>query len=197
MKDPIALLSAEWLAATFDMDVMVLIRHPAAFVSSLLKLNWRHPFDHFTRQPLLMRDLMHPFTDEIERAEAGIGDGLDHGALLWKLLHHVILGYRKHHSTWLFHRHEDLSLNPIHEFEQLFLALDLPFGDRPRRVIQKHTGTGNPSDPLDPGSMRRNSARNTLNWQRRLTPSQVERIRTAVEDVSCHFYTDSDWEVKH
>jgi hypothetical protein len=35
VKDPIALLSAEWLAETFGMDVVVLIRHPAAFAASL------------------------------------------------------------------------------------------------------------------------------------------------------------------
>lgn len=30
-KDPIAVFSAPWLADTFDMDVVVTIRHPAAW----------------------------------------------------------------------------------------------------------------------------------------------------------------------
>ena len=33
MKDPIALFSAEWLSTRFDMPVVVIIRHPAAFVA--------------------------------------------------------------------------------------------------------------------------------------------------------------------
>src|SRR5262249_14420834 len=44
MKDPIALLSAEWLVETFDMDAVVLIRHPAAFAASLKRLGWKHSF---------------------------------------------------------------------------------------------------------------------------------------------------------
>src|SRR5205085_10560791 len=42
LKDPIALFSAEWLASRFDMNVIVMIRHPAAFASSLRRLNWAH-----------------------------------------------------------------------------------------------------------------------------------------------------------
>ena len=47
MKDPIALLSAEWLADSFGMDVVVLIRHPAAFAASLKRLGWKHSFATF------------------------------------------------------------------------------------------------------------------------------------------------------
>jgi hypothetical protein len=35
IKDPIAIMSAEWMYENFDLDIIVLIRHPAAFVSSL------------------------------------------------------------------------------------------------------------------------------------------------------------------
>ena len=38
VKDPIALLSAEWLAERFGMDVVVLVRHPAGFAASLNRL---------------------------------------------------------------------------------------------------------------------------------------------------------------
>ena len=41
LKDPIAVLSAPWLADTFDMEVIVLIRHPAAFVNSVAALRPR------------------------------------------------------------------------------------------------------------------------------------------------------------
>jgi hypothetical protein len=40
MKDPIAFFSAEWLARTFGMDVVVLVRHPAALAGSLKRLDW-------------------------------------------------------------------------------------------------------------------------------------------------------------
>ena len=45
VKDPIALLSAEWLAERFGMDVVVTIRHPAAFAASVLRLGWAPSLD--------------------------------------------------------------------------------------------------------------------------------------------------------
>lgn len=43
VKDPIALFSAEWMAEKFEMNVIVCIRHPAAFVGSLKVANWKYP----------------------------------------------------------------------------------------------------------------------------------------------------------
>src|SRR5262250_2445186 len=54
VKDPLAVFSAEWLARRFDMRVIVMIRHPAAFACSIRRLNWRYNFSHFLQQPLLM-----------------------------------------------------------------------------------------------------------------------------------------------
>ena len=68
MKDPIALFSAEWLADTFDMRVLVMIRHPASFATSIRRRGWRHRFADFLEQPLLMRDLLAPYADEIRAA---------------------------------------------------------------------------------------------------------------------------------
>ena len=56
LKDPIAVFSSEWLASRFGAQVVVLIRHPAAFASSLKRLGWTHRFEHFLDQPLLLRD---------------------------------------------------------------------------------------------------------------------------------------------
>ena len=54
VKDPIAIFSAEWLASKFSMDVVVLIRHPAAVAGSLKRRNWTFPFSHLfgRRSPL-------------------------------------------------------------------------------------------------------------------------------------------------
>ncbi len=49
VKDPIALLSAEWLAERFSMDVVVTIRHPAAFAASVLRLGWSSSLDEAAR----------------------------------------------------------------------------------------------------------------------------------------------------
>lgn len=66
LKDPIAVFSSVWMAEKFNARVVILIRHPAAFISSIMKLKWEHPFDHFLRQQSMMKNLLHPFQSEIE-----------------------------------------------------------------------------------------------------------------------------------
>lgn len=51
LKDPIALFSAEWIAKRFDAQVIITVRHPAAFAHSLQRAGWTHDFSSFTEQP--------------------------------------------------------------------------------------------------------------------------------------------------
>ncbi len=113
IKDPIAVFSAEWLASKFDMEVIVLIRHPAAFASSLKRLNWKHPFSDFLSQPLLMKDHLYPFENEIKQYSEEEYDIIDQAILLWKLIHKMIIKYKEKHNDWIFLRHEDISQNPL------------------------------------------------------------------------------------
>lgn len=66
VKDPISIFSAQLFASCFNMDVVVLIRHPAAFAGNLKKAGWTYPFDHFLQQLLLMRNHLHSYKSEIQ-----------------------------------------------------------------------------------------------------------------------------------
>jgi hypothetical protein len=193
VKDPIAVFSAEWLAATFDMDVILLIRHPAAFAGSLKRLNWPHPFSHFLDQPLLMRDHLYPFEAEIREYAEKEQDIVDQAALLWKLIYHMVLKYQKNHRDWVFIRHEDLSRDPLSGFQTLFNKLNLALSEHIREVIREHSDPANPNQASRYNSIQLDSKSNLSNWRNRLTESEVERIRTQVEDVSSAFYSDEDW----
>ena len=194
LKDPISLFSAEWLASRFDMDVVVMIRHPAGFASSLEKLNWTFPFSHLLEQPLLMRDHLRPFEAEIREYAAGPVDILDQASLLWRIMHHTIAGYRRRHPEWIFVRHEDLSLDPLRGFECLASRLQVELGRRAKDMILKASDSKNPGDPADPYAIRRYSRATASIWKERLTPAKIRQIRDHVEDVSRMFYSDRDWE---
>ena len=66
---------------------MVLIRHPAAFTSSLLRHGWRHPFGDFLAQPALMRDRLADSEQEIRRFAQVEQPLLEQAILLWNILH--------------------------------------------------------------------------------------------------------------
>jgi len=193
MKDPIAIFSAEWLASTFNMDVIVLIRHPAAFVSSLKRLNWTFPFSHFLEQPLLMRDYLYPFKEEIKKYAIEEHDIIDQATLLWKIIHYVIAKFKTNHKDWIFVRHEDISKDPLVEFQNIFEKLNLQFSNYVKNIIKKYTNSTNPVDPSNPSSLRRNSKQNIWNWKNRLNKEEIVRIRYKVKDISDLFYSDEEW----
>lgn len=193
LKDPIAIYSAGWLADTFDMDVIVLIRHPAAFVNSIVTRHLRHPFDHFLRQPLLMRDVLGSYAPEIARFADVEQPLLEQGILLWNVLHTAIARYRRERSSWTFLRLEDVAATPDASFRSLYDRLGLVYDDAIRRTVAKHSAADNPAEAADPSSHRRDSAASVVAWKRRLPPADIARIRVGVEPLSKEFYGDDDW----
>jgi hypothetical protein len=193
VKDPIALFSAPWLADRFDADVVVTIRHPAGFVSSLMRLGWTHPFDHFLKQPLLMRDVLDPYQDRIRAFASGQQPVLEQGVLLWNLIHHVIRGYRESRPDWAFVRHEDMSTDPAEGFRRLYDHVGLSFDEVTRGSILRHSDPSRPAEAANPFDVRRDSRGSAGLWRGRLTQDQVERVRAGVEPLVRDFYSDEEW----
>ena len=82
-------------------------------------------------------------------------------------------------------------------FETLYGQLSLDYSEEAHKVIESYSSSANPTE-TDAGVgseeiLKRNSVSNIWNWKRRLTTSEIERIRCGVEDVSRVFYSDEDW----
>jgi hypothetical protein len=195
LKDPMALLSAEWLADRYGTQTIVLIRHPAAFASSLKRLNWHFPFADFLSQTRLMEDHLEPFRDAIEQFTCRPPGIVEQSILLWRILHATILRYRLQHPEWSFVRHEDISSRPIEEFRRLFKSLGLSFTTRITRTIMEYSNSDNPVEARDGvvHQLKRDSRGNIWNWTQRLSRDEIHRIRDGTEDVAQHFYSASDW----
>jgi sulfotransferase family protein len=193
MKDPIALLSADWLAGTFGMDVVVLIRHPAAFAASLERLGWRHSFATFFDERGRLPDVIAPFEAEIRAQAERPGDALAQAALLWRLLYHAVDGYRERHPEWIFLRHEDASLDPAGTFERLYDRLGLELTPAARAEIEESSAADNPSELPTPHAVALDSAASLGRWRDQLTPDEVETLRERTRDVWPRFYAESDW----
>ena len=192
MKDPIALLSAEWLAARFGMDVVVLIRHPAAFAASLKRLGWRHSFATFLDDGRLP-EVVRPYEDEIRAQAREPGDILAQAALLWRLLYNAVAGYRERHPDWVYLRHEDASLDPVGTFERLYGELDLERTSPARAEIARASAPGNPAELSTPHDVELDSAASLGRWREQLTEDEVATLRQRTGDVWPRFYSDSDW----
>lgn len=195
VKDPYALFSAEWFSETFNMEMVVMIRHPAAVASSLKRLNWAIPFAHLLKQPLLIRDHLYPFEAEIREFAQTRGNLVEQAILLWRLVYSVVARYRRRHSDWIFLRHEDISRDPLAQLRKLFGRLQLEFTPRVASYVKDHSAPRNPSDvPVQKAfSLKRDSKSAIWNWQHRLEKSEIDRIRDGTQDIAGEFYSDEDW----
>jgi hypothetical protein len=193
IKDPIALLSAEWLHETFDMSVLVMIRHPAAFCSSLKIRGWKFDFRNFLDQRLLMEKYLHPFHQRLQEYARNERSVIDQGILLWTCLHYVIAQYREQHSNWLYVRHEDLSLDPLAWFQSIYSSFGLEFTQRVRKSILKSSGSHNPAEFSTRREFMRNSRLNIWNWKERLEPHEIDTIREGTCHIADLFYAEDEW----
>jgi hypothetical protein len=193
MKDPIALLSAEWLGDAFDMDVVVLIRHPAAFAASLKRLGWNHSFATFFDENGSLPEVVRPYEAEIREQAHTPGDSLAQAAVLWRLLYGAVDGYRERRPGWTFLRHEDASLEPVATFELLYERLGLELTPAARAEIEQSSAADNPSELPTPHAVALDSAASLGRWRDQLTADEVATLRERTRDVWPRFYADSDW----
>lgn len=192
IKDPIAVFSVEWLAERFNMDAVIMIRHPAAFVDSIRERNWAHDFNHFLKQPLLLEEHLSPFKEEIIEFTRRTYDIIDQAILLWKLIYYMVSKYRQRHDDWLYIRHEDLSRDPVKGFREIFRYLDIKFSKKIKKTIEDHSNKGNPIGG-DVHSIKRDSKAIIKKWQTRFTQEEIKKIRDGVKNISNKFYPDEDW----
>lgn len=193
MKDPIALFSSEWLADTFAMRVLVMIRHPASFAASICRRGWRHRFADFLDQPLLMRDFLTPYEAEIRAASEHEPELLDEAILLWNILHGTVATLQERRPDWLFLLHEDVARDPLTHFRELYGQLGLEWSEAVEEKVRQTSSASNPSHSDRAGSIHRNSAAHVSAWRAQLTAAEVDRIRRATEPIAGRWYGESDW----
>lgn len=187
-KDPPALLAAEWLEKYFNSRVVLVVRHPAAFVASLNKTNWpRFGMNTFLSQEDLMTDLLSGFKTELEEDVKENTSVLQNQVLFWRIMHHVIHVYKEQHPSWIVVRHEDVSNDPVNMFKELYEQLDLNFSKKVLHTIEEATSAQNES------RLTRDSKKNAQAWKRLLSDDEIHKIKEYSDDVDNYFYTNDDW----
>ena len=195
VKDALAVLSAEWIAARFDAQVVMLVRHPAAFVSSILRLEWDLGFPWlFLEQPLLRaRDRLAAYEADIHALVAKPATRLEQAILFWRVVYGTLHEQSRFHPEWLIRRHEDLAADPDAAFRELYARLDLEYTEAVRQQILAHSAPGNPIEWSSPHDVRLDSRGGLGRWKHRLSADEIVEIRDASEDVWRHYYSDADW----
>jgi hypothetical protein len=194
IKDPFAIFSTGWFARRLRCQIVITVRHPAAFVSSLQRLNWSFDFTDLLCQPLLMRDRLEAYRSEIESIPSG--DIVAQGSLLWKLIYRSVAEDRQKDLEISLVRHEDLSLDPLIRFQELYHSLGLTFNRRAEKAILESSAEDNPKEVSSrtAHSTRVNSRLNIDNWKRRLLPEEIDRVRRITAEIANQYYPSESWD---
>ncbi|HEX2696325.1 MAG TPA: sulfotransferase [Anaerolineales bacterium] len=193
LKDPFAVFSLPWFAGKLNCEIIVTVRHPAAFASSLKRLDWSFDFNDLLDQSLLMRDRLGPFRKNMEAVAKD--DLIGQAALLWTMIYRAVHTDREHLSPIRVVRHEEFSLDPIASYRNLYTELGLNFTPRVEKTILKFSGSENPTELSKDmtHSVKLDSRANIDNWKKRLSPDEIKRIRNVTEEVVDLFYPDIHW----
>ncbi len=193
LKDPFAVFSIPWFIEKLGAQVIVTVRHPAAFASSLKRLNWPFDFGDLLAQSRLMRDHLEPYRREMEHLPAD--DIVAQASLLWRMIYRFVADLGPARPNLRVVRHEDLSVNPVEGFRDLYAFLGLKFTAPVQRRIESASSADNPKELSRSRvhAVRLDSRANLYNWRKRLTPEEVNRVRKMTESVSHLYYADQEW----
>lgn len=208
LKDPFALFSIPWFIQRLECQVVVTMRHPAAFASSLKRLNWPFQFKDLLEQPLLMRDWLEPHReaiqllvsreDEEKMAQAnGVSpDIIAQSALLWRICYTAVEKYCVLFPHIQVVRHEDLSLDPDSGYRNLYQVLGLDYSEQAQKTILESSSADNPKEISSQNAFatRLDSKANLNNWKRRLSAEEIARVRNLTEDLAARYYPDFTWD---
>jgi hypothetical protein len=195
LKDPFAVFSAPWFFERLGCQVVISVRHPAAFTSSLKRLGWDFDFGDLLAQPLLMQDWLESYRQQMQDLQRRPADVVEGGALLWRMIYQTVDEYRRRFPEFHIVRHEDLSRQPVPGFQELYRSLGLPFDERVKARIRQSSSAENPKEISKQAvhTVQLDSRANLDNWKRRLTGSEIERVRALTRGVAERFYSDQEW----
>jgi Sulfotransferase family len=193
LKDPFAVFSIPWFVRRLGADVVVVMRHPLANVSSLKRLGWT-----FDPGEILLQDV--PQGDrlaEYRRAsrELPSDDIIGQGALLWSAIASLVLEDSRELRSLRVVRHEALAGDALGEFSTLYEELGLTLNHKAMRRIARASSDSNPREARIEKFRRTslNSRASLGNWAPRLTRDEVDRIYKLTRSQLDAFYPPDDW----
>jgi len=158
-------LALEWLASVFDVDVLVLFRHPGNVLASWLSLDLADRYVRLDQDPKIRGmvdrgELPAPGADAFER-------------LVWQVgvLDLALERSLARQPTWVSRTHEQLCIQPVVQFRQLYDELGLEWTSRAEEylVSNDRPGEGYPTQRV--------SADQADLWKQRLTPAQIATMQ--------------------
>lgn len=190
VKDVASFLSLEWVAARWQPDVVVILRHPGAYAASVLNL--RQDPQEVARLRILcatdsLRDLLGARLEPLAR----ISDPAEAAVAAWAIRTAAFAEAAARHPEWQVVFYEDLAQEPLAGFRALYDRLGLPWSDAIAARIRAKTS----AEAEGAFTTARVSHSRIHAWRDQLSPDQARRIRQIIAPFGLPYYSaSSDWD---
>lgn len=196
IKDPLACLLTEYLHQKFNLQTLVLFRHPCGFASSIHRLGWPSAgfLKDFLSREDLMNDFLKPHQSLVEKYSVG-PDSLESIAVLHGCLNLVLWEISQRNESIEAVLFEDLCRSPIESFKELFIKWKLPYNDDVKTHHESLCMNKEKSvDAYHTHSTARNSQSMAESWRDQFDQQQINRIRKIWEQFEIPIYeSDEQW----
>jgi Sulfotransferase family len=178
-----AQLSLEWLGSEFDVDVLVMLRHPANVLASWLGMNLKDSRSAvLENSPPVRARFVEPWGVPLPG-----GSRLEQ--MCWRigLLTAALEQAAARHPSWHVRVHEDLCSDPPDRFRSLFDDLGLPWTGSTEDYLAHH------DQPGQGFNVTRRASDLPDAWQRKLDEDQVTTLRRVLEPFPIGRWGDVDF----
>lgn len=167
------------IADHFDPWIVLLFRHPANIIASSLELDIKDA-DRGLINRLEVQSVLEDYSDDIQRLEDPLSKMGFQIGLFYYLWEQEIVK----HPSCIIRTHEDLCVDPVARFEDLFNALDLPWNKTIANTIQTMNKPGK--------GLKTFRVLEDLNnkWKRVLNNEQIRKIQQGYSILPVKHYED-------
>lgn len=180
IKDPFAVRSLDWFIDR-GVQVVGIVRHPAAVAASHRRLGWRAEDLRDTLTEIL--DGTDSSDPHLERARHG--SDLESAAAIWSVLTSLLVRDPRVHLVL----HEHLSADPVREFAALRSRLGLPWSRIAERRLERMTSGNRAAARSGPQQqLRRSSHELSAAALASLTDHEIRSVWSIAGDVAQRWY---------
>lgn len=192
IKDPIACMSSDWLSENFNLNTIMMVRHPAAFAASLQRVGWDPDISAFLKQKALVDDHLYDLLPLLEKPPSNF---VERCGLMWKIIYQVLNSYQDLHPEWIVCRHEDLAMHPQLAFKCLYQTLGLEWTDEVSAKIREHTEARIiPSADEDEVHMLKRNSRSSIDgWKSVLSARDTAALKRITSPEWELYYDEESW----
>jgi hypothetical protein len=176
-----ACLAIDWIATKFDVDVLVVLRHPGNVLSSWLELDLPdrdRDLGGYTR-------VRQRFLEGWDAPLPGVGS-VERAAWQLGLLMAALEESAQTHTDWVVRTHEQICSDPEKEFRRLFAELGLAWGPTTSKLLET---SDNPGSGF---SLNRKSSELADSWRTRLDQEDVDILGRVIRPFPIKTWDPTD-----